>query len=126
MPAIPCPHAPECDYMTDSEATVGESIKLLEMHERAKHSTPSISSSTARAPKCESVRRPCITTGGTSEDWQYFETRWSEYAAATKLSGQEKVLQLLECCDEQLRRDLTRSAGGTLSTKSETDVLKAI
>ena len=26
-----------------------------------------------------------------------------------------RVIQLLECCDEQLRRDLTRNAGGTLA-----------
>ena len=30
-----------------------------------------------------------------------------------------KVIQLLECCDEQLRKDLTRTAGGTLTGKTE-------
>jgi len=35
-------------------------------------------------------------------------------------------LQLLECCDESLRRDLTRNAGGSLSSKTEEAVLQAI
>ena len=45
---------------------------------------------------------------------------------ATNLSGVDKVIQLLECCDDQLRRDLTRNAGGTLTGKSEEEVLAAV
>ena len=36
------------------------------------------------------------------------------------------MLQLLECCDEQLRRDLTRNAGGTLAGGTEQEVLMAM
>ena len=36
------------------------------------------------------------------------------------------VIQLLECCEETLRRDLTRNNGGTLTGKAEDVVLKAI
>ena len=45
---------------------------------------------------------------------------------ATKLSGTDKVIQLLECYDEQLQKDLTRNAGGTLTGKTEDEVLAAI
>ena len=38
----------------------------------------------------------------------------------------KRVLQLLECCDDELRKDLTRYTVGTLSDKTETDVLAAI
>ena len=48
------------------------------------------------------------------------------YVDATKVTGRDKVVQLLECCDEQLRKDLTRSAGGSLTNKPEADVLVAI
>ena len=123
MPAIPCSHAQECDYVTDSEATISEAITLLQMHEKAKHEHQI---STSNPLKADKVRRPTITGGGSSEDWQYFVTRWEEYASATKLADKDKVLQLLECCDEQLRRDLTRAAGGTLSTKPENEVMEAI
>ena len=38
----------------------------------------------------------------------------------------EKVLQLLECCDEHLRRDLIRTTGGSLSNRTEEQVMAAI
>ena len=49
--------------------------------------------------------------------------RWDDYVRATKLSGADKVIQLLECCDEQLRRDLTQNTSGALTEKLEDDVL---
>jgi len=52
--------------------------------------------------------------------------RWDDYVRATKLSGADKVIQLLECCDEQLRRDLTQNMSGALTEKSEDDVLTAM
>lgn len=36
------------------------------------------------------------------------------------------MIQLLECCDEQLWRDLTRNAGGTLADKTEDEVFAAM
>ena len=58
----------------------------------------------------------------------YFQSRWGDYVKATKLDGTEKVIQLLECCDEQLRKDLTRNAGGTLDLTGMTkdQVFKAM
>ena len=76
--------------------------------------------------KVEKVKRPTISTAGFSEEWAYFKTRWDDYKTATKVTGAECVVQLLECCDETLRKDLTRSAGGSLTSKSEAEVLSAI
>ena len=53
-------------------------------------------------------------------------TRWTDYAEATKVQGKDKVIQLLECCEEQLRKDLTRTAGGSLTNKTAEEVLEAI
>ena len=89
------------------------------------HSTIHASGSAAAA-KVEKVKRPTIAAAGTSEDWAYFTSRWSDYVAATKIVGKDRVVQLLECCDEPLRKDLTRSAGGSLTSKSEEAVLAAI
>jgi hypothetical protein len=44
----------------------------------------------------------------------YFLSRWKDYTEATKIKGKDEVIQLLGCCDEQLRKDLTRNAGGSL------------
>ena len=46
--------------------------------------------------------------------------------SATKIKGHDIVIQLLECCDEQLRKDLTRSAGGSLTNKTEAEVMTAM
>ena len=36
---------------------------------------------------------------------------------ATEIYGLDNLIQLLECCDNQLRKDLTRNAGGTITGK---------
>ena len=69
--------------------------------------------------------RPTISAAGTSADWSYFQSRWKDYIDATKVIGRDKVIQLLECCDEPLSKDLTRS-NGSLTEKAEDVVLAAI
>ena len=81
--------------------------------------------STAPAARVEKFKHSTISRGGSSEDWAYFEARWEEYLRTKVLSDNNKVPQLLECCDEQLRRDLIRAVGGTLTSQTE-DVLTAI
>ncbi len=54
------------------------------------------------------------------------DTLARDYVEATKVEGKDKVIQLLECCDEQLRKDLTRNAGGSLTNKSTEEVMEAI
>jgi hypothetical protein len=121
MPAIACP-LPECDYST-GDVEAGLAIALLNLHAHHHSAAPVTSHNTA---KLEKVKRPVISSGGSSEDWAYFESRWKDYVDATKVTGKDKVVQLLECCDEELRKDLTRNAGGSLANKSEKDVLEAI
>ncbi|XP_064090010.1 interferon-induced very large GTPase 1-like isoform X1 [Macrobrachium nipponense] len=115
MPSIKCP-VPGCGYVTE-DLDVAVVAALLTLHNNV-HSSPS----TAKVE----VKRPCILAASTRENWPSFKSRWSEYVDATKITGQEKVEQLLECCDEQLRRDLTTSLGGALTDKTEEELLAAI
>ena len=87
------------------------------------HQTPSGPTQTARVEK---VKRPSVSSAGTTEDWQYFKSRWNDYVKATRLEGTDRIIQLLECCDDQLRKDLTRNAGGTLTGMTEDEVFTAI
>ena len=64
------------------------------------------------AVKVERVRRPTVTAAGSSEDWTYFKSRLKDCAEATEVDGRGKVIQPLECCDESLRKDLSRAASG--------------
>jgi len=117
MPGVQCP-IPNCDYTTPADLDPAIVAQLL-----ATHTTTHTSGATA---KVEKVKRPTVKAAGTSEDWQYFNTRWSEYVDATKIVGRDKVLQLLECCDDPLRKDLMRKAGGSLADQDEAAVLAAI
>ena len=67
-----------------------------------------------------------VSAAGSSEEWSYFLTRWNDYVEATKVTGRDRVMQLLECCDEQLRKDLTRNAGGSLAAKPIDEVISPI
>ena len=124
MPVIACPY-PDCTYCTDdiSEALAST---MLTIHASGVHAPGAATTIHKANAKVETVRRPTISSAGTSEDWSYFLSRWSDYATATKIAGVERTIQLLECCDEELRKDLTRSAGGSLSHKTESEVLAAI
>lgn len=116
MPAVDCPIA-GCEYQTpDLDAAIVAA--LLTAHS-AIHTS-------GHAAKVEKVKRPTVAAAGTSEEWSYFKSRWSDYVDATKITGKDKVVQLLECCDEPLRKDLTRAAGGSLTSKTEDEVLSSI
>ena len=81
---------------------------------------------TSSAARAEKVKRPHISPAGTTEDWQYFKSRWSDYVKATKLYGTDRIIQLLECCDEQLHKDLTRDASRPLTEMTEDEVFAAM
>ena len=122
MPVVQCP-IPTCEFETaDLDAAIVAA--LLTTHALVHTTGPP--SATQSCNKVEKVRRPTISSAGTSEDWSYFLSRWKDYVEATKIKDKELVIQLLECCEETLRRDLTRSAGGSLADKSENEVLTAI
>ena len=120
MPAVRCP-IEGCEYETPNvEAVIAAA--LITTHATS-HQAPNEPARTARAEK---VKRPSISSAGTTEDWQYFKSRWSDYVRATRLEGTDRIIQLLECCDDQLRKDLTRNAGGTLTGKTEDQVFAAM
>ena len=123
MPIIECPF-PDCPYST-GDVTNELAVTLLNIHSNGTHSSHS-SAPSAPSMAVEKVRRPMITSGGSSEKWSYFLIRWQDYVDATKVTGKDKIIQLLECCDEELRKDLTRSSGGSLTSKTEEEVLSAI
>ena len=125
MPAVSCPY-PNCEYVTDDlDATIVAA--LINAHSLAHAQHTNGQNQTAKVTvKAEKVRRPTISVGGSSEDWAYFINRWTDYVIATGITGRDCTIQLLECCEENLRKDLTRSHGDGLRTKTEADLLEAI
>ena len=120
MTDIRCP-APECEVTWPSTTAPEVLLKLLDIHERTTHPAPApITAPTATGVKAEKVKRPVISASGTTEEWTYFTQRWSEYKQATRLTGQDIIFQLLECCDEVLRKDLSRSFNNLTSYEEPT------
>ena len=79
MPVIECP-IEGCAYATpDIEAIIA--VALLNTHATV-HSVPAVSSAGA---KMEQVKRPLISSAGTSEDWTYFLSRWRTMRRRQKL-----------------------------------------
>ena len=122
-----CPY-PDCTYETD-EAEGQLAAMLLSIHSAGAHNSQqadtSISNPAATA-KIKQVRCPTVFAVGSSEDWSYFQTQWQDYVEATKITAKDKLIQLQECCDEPLCKDLTRNVGGTLTNKPIEEVMAAI
>ena len=124
-PPIPC-SAPGCPHTFPGNLAPEVLVPLLTLHARTAH--PDTAATQVAAPsaaKVEKVRRPTISQAGTSEEWNYFCQRWSEYKIATKITGTDILVQLLECTEESLRKDLTRTYG-TLTGQTEDYALQCI
>ena len=119
MPEVSCPFT-GCQYST------GDVIPTLALELLKIHGLSHASQQNTAAAKVEKVTRPSINTGVSPADWKYFETRWSDYVEATSITGKTLIIQLLECCDEQLRRDLTRNTVGSLTSKTSDEILTSI
>ena len=119
MAAVRCPY-PDCTYSTPADLDPAVTAVVLSTH--------AMSHSRASKAKPAPVKRPEISSGGTTENWSYFTTRWKAYSGAVQLSAQDTTIQLLECCDAKLRRDITRNAVGPvrLEDMTEENLLKAI
>ena len=123
---LTCPYR-NCLFSTGNNPPE-TNLFLLQMHRDDEHA-PAIRANTAptaSAARIQKVNRPTLGLAGSSEEWSYFLTRWNDYVEATHVAGKERIIQLLECCEEDLRKDLTRCAGGSLTNKTETEVLEAI
>jgi hypothetical protein len=95
MPKVKCP-IPGCDFETDNLDAVIVAA-LITTHTKV-HDAP------MTPAKAEKVKRPSVTSGGTSEEWSYFLSRWKDYVEATKIKDKELIIQLLECCDDTSSR----------------------
>ena len=99
MATIKCP-APNCDIEWPADTPT-------DIHSATAHAAPARVPAPTTAVRAEKIRRPMVSAAGSSETWAYFVQRWTDYKQATHLNDSDTVFQLLECCDEELRKDLS-------------------
>ena len=114
---------PACAFETDELDAVIVAA-LLTTHALVHNGAPAAPATPV--VKVKRAKKHSVSSGAQVRTRCNFCEAWKYYVEATKVAGKELVIQLLEWCDENLRRDLTRSAGGSLADKSQEDVLKAI
>ena len=103
MEAVECPF-PGCTYSTPAGIDAAVTAVVLSTHAMT-HS---------RVVKAKHVPVE-ISSGGTTEGSSYFTTRWRSYVQAVQLTDRDIPIQLLECCDAKLRRDVTWNEVGPVS-----------
>ena len=113
MAEILCPF-PECNFTVGEDVPSDCKSTVLQLHLAYHQSTRD---STAAQP--EKLKRPSISVGSSTEDWSYFQSRWNTYKSATRLSGEAIMVQMLECCDEALRKDLNRVYKNAITKMNE-------
>lgn len=118
MPRYKCPY-PECTYETEDVTDALAAVRIAFGSLSLVHTCPPLLIPLLHKQRPESR----MSAAGSSEEWSYFLTCWQDNVEATKITGQDKIVQLLESCDEQLRKDLTRNAGGSLTYKSVDEVM---
>ena len=91
------------------EASIEICLRLLEFHVAANHPSTAQPRSSMATAKPEKAKRPELASEMSDKNWAYFVSRWEDYKKATALQGEEVVIQLMECCCEQLRRDHHRT-----------------
>ena len=94
---VRCP-VPGCEYETE-ESTKAFAVALLNAHTTT-HAGGIMAQNQTPSAKVEKLKRPTVSADATSEDWEYFLTRWGEYRKETRLTGEDVVTQLLEYCDQ--------------------------
>ena len=104
MGEVECLCYPGCPYSTPADLDPTVAAVVLSTH--------AMTHSRAAKAKPAPVKQPEISSGGTTEGWSYFTTRWRAYSGVVQLSAQDIPIQLLECCDPKLRRNVTRNTIG--------------
>ena len=125
---LPCPKM-DCEFVT-VEVEFVDAKELLADHIKVEHTAvvvaPPAATGGAAGCKPDRMTRPAADLGMSETTWRDFDGQWKCYKRSTKLSGQDAIDQLIQCCSDSLRLDLRSELGETLYTSSEEDLFKTM
>ena len=117
-----------CDWVS-VKAKAETCVQQLQIHTTARHAQPSKSAQGGLA-KPEKAKRPELAGEMSDEDWVYFKSRWKEYKKATGITGDDIIIQLMECCCDSIRRDhhrtFSKAEGESATAVTEEERLKEL
>ena len=121
MPAIECP-IPGCRYDTgDVEAVLAAA--LLNLH--ATTHAQAQGNAGHNAVKPPPMERPRLVASSAKADWEVFSAKWRSFKAATNLTGDKIVHQLLGCLDNDLA-SLIYNEHASPESLQETELLELL
>ena len=71
-----------------------------------------------------SSKKPTVNLGCTPENWSYFEARWDDYKQLANIKETNIIANLMECCDDALRKDIFHIYGNLKIGHTEQEALK--
>ena len=131
---LECTH-PDCTLGNDGakyktpEMEMEFAMQLLVMHRQDNHRQGAqvMAGAGVKKTKAEKVNRPTIKMGSSEDDFNFFQCLFESYKRSCELAEESDIRdQLLACCETDLRRDLHRYLGASVTTKSEEDLLGEI
>ena len=127
MPRYKCPY-PECTYETD-EAEGQLAATLLSIHSAGAHNHTQVGGGATNATSQSQNREsptPNSVRSGLERGMVVLRNPMGGLRGSPENYRERQSNTVLECCDEPLRKDLTRNAGGSLTNKSVEEVMAAI
>ena len=122
-------HTAGCTYDTDEEipkeSDNREKIDLLQLHQAAH---PAQVQGGGRPPdntaKRDRLRRPTVDTDSTEACWSEFQVDWQHYKTGCGIKGADDCrIELLQCCEKELKSSLFRNTGGEYDSLTEEQLL---
>ena len=101
-----------CGYKTNLLRDVNAMMRLIEMHVAANHSVSGGGGTSSKSTGREKVKRPALALDISEDDWSYWRSRWADYKLSTNLKPTEILVEIRECLEENLRRELHRQHPG--------------
>ena len=96
----------ECEWKTPTLKNEDKMVELLTLHVATSH--PVNHTGGNSKSKRDNVKRPVLNIDITEDEWSYWASNWKDYKKSTNVKPEDAVVELKECCDEVLRRELHR------------------
>ncbi|MEL6802396.1 MAG: reverse transcriptase domain-containing protein, partial [Bacteroidota bacterium] len=114
-----CP-VTNCEWEYPCDFDKSQSFEIVKMHVSACHERqPGTVTATAIQSKAPKIDRPVVDLGIDQEAWNMFLVKWEHFGIGTRISDEDKPLQLLQCASQPLSKLLVQADRAIVSRSVE-------